>query len=271
VVVLKFRACVRIGCGESVKNSFLFLGTGSSVGIPVIACRCAVCLSSDSCNCRSRTSGLLKIGKKRILIDPGPDYRQQALRFGIDRLDGVLVSHVHFDHIGGFEELRVYGNIQDRSISCLLSYESLKGLQQRIPYFFSLKKQYKFSFQIIEQDICEVDFEGEFWQIITYRQGGMKVTGFRWRNFAYMTDLKTFSDNIYASLAGVEVLVISALRHTDSPAHLSMEESIVFAQRVGAKNTWFSHVAHDLDHNTTNQKLPSRIQLAYDGLEIDVN
>ena len=258
------------------KNSFLFLGTGASMGTPVLTCHCAVCLSADKRNHRLRPSGLLKIGEKRFLIDVGPDYRMQALQYRIERLDGVLITHTHYDHVAGLDDLRVYYFFHKKTLPCLLSDDSLLEIKVRNHYFFEQLKDdvmggSRFDFQVINNRFRKVDFGGELWQIMTYEQGGMKVTGYRWRNFAYVIDLKHFTDELYAALKGVEVLVMSALRYRSSPAHLTMEEAVAFAKRVGAQQTWFSHVAHDLDHEMTNRELPPEIQLAYDGLEIDVN
>ncbi|HNA62371.1 MAG TPA: MBL fold metallo-hydrolase [Rhabdochlamydiaceae bacterium] len=259
-----------------MKSSFLFLGTGASMGTPVLTCQCAVCSSSDMHNQRLRPSGLLKIGDKRFLIDVGPDYRMQALKYGVERLDGVLITHTHYDHIAGLDDLRVYYFFHKKTLPCLLSDDSLAELKIRNHYFFEKSTDdvmggSRFNFEVIKDHFGSVDFGGEQWQTMTYEQGGMKVTGYRWGKFAYVMDLKNFTEEIYSALKGVEVLIMSALRYRPSPAHLTMEEAVVFAKRVGAKQTWFSHVAHDLDHATINRELPEGMKLAHDGLEIDVN
>ncbi len=259
-----------------MKNSFLFLGTGASMGTPVVTCKCAICTSNDPLNHRLRPAGLLKLGEQRFLIDTGPDFRQQALRCGLDRLDGVLITHTHFDHIAGIDDLRVYYFLLHQTLPCLLSQDSYEDIKKTHGYFFKKSTDdvmggTRFQFQIIQNDFGTENFCGHNWQILTFEQGGMKVTGFRLGSFAYVMDLKNFSSEIYEALKGVEVLVMSALRYKPSPAHLSMDEALVFAARVGAKQTWFSHIAHDLDHETTNQQLPAGVKLAYDGLEIPIH
>jgi phosphoribosyl 1,2-cyclic phosphate phosphodiesterase len=246
------------------------------MGTPVVTCHCPVCSSKDPINHRLRPAGLLKLGDKRFLIDAGPDYRHQALKYGIERLDGVLLTHTHFDHVAGLDDLRVYYFLHKKTLPCLLSRPSLDELKIRNHYFFTGSNDdvmggSRFAFQVVEDDFTEVDFAGERWKIMTYEQGGMKVTGFRWKNFAYVIDLKNFTPELYKALKGVEVLVMSALRYRPSPAHLTMEEAVAFAQKIGARETWFSHVAHDLDHAATNRELPAGMKLAHDGLEIDVN
>jgi phosphoribosyl 1,2-cyclic phosphate phosphodiesterase len=256
-----------------MKNSFLFLGTGASMGTPVLTCKCEVCTSKSAFNHRLRPSGLLKLGQERFLIDPGPDFRQQGLKYGIDRLDGVLITHTHFDHVAGLDDLRVFYFLHKKTLPCLLSQESYDEIKRTHGYFFTkaTDKGSRFEFHIIKKDFGTENFGGHRWQIMTFEQGGMKVTGYRLGTFAYVMDLKNFSPEIYQALKGVEVLVMSALRYSASPAHLSMEEAIAFATRVGAKQTWFSHIAHDLDHTTTNQQLPPGVKLAYDGLEIPLH
>jgi phosphoribosyl 1,2-cyclic phosphate phosphodiesterase len=227
-------------------------------------------------NYRLRPAGLLKLGEERFLIDTGPDFRHQALKYGIDRLDGVLITHTHFDHIAGLDDLRVYYFLQKKILPCLLSQESLEDIKKTHDYFFIKSNDdvmggSRFQFQIIKNDFGIEEFGGHAWQIMTFEQGGMKVTGFRLGSFAYIMDLKNFSSEIYQALKGVEVLVMSALRYRPSPAHLSMDEALAFAAQIGARQTWFSHIAHELDHKATNQQLPSGVKLAYDGLEIPLH
>lgn len=259
-----------------MKKSFLFLGTGASMGTPVVTCKCKVCTSSDPLNHRLRPSGLLKLGSERFLIDAGPDFRYQALKYGIDHLDGVLITHTHFDHVAGLDDLRVFYFLHKQTLPCLLSQESYDDIKKTHDYFFKKSDDdvmggSRFHFHIIKDDFGVEKFGGHSWQILSFEQGGMKVTGFRLGSFAYVMDLKSFSSEIYEALKGVEVLVMSALRYQPSRAHLTMEEAIAFAAKIGAKQTWFSHIAHETEHVTTNQQLPGNVKLAYDGLEIPLN
>ncbi len=209
-----------------------------------------------------RPSGVLKWGRKWFLFDVGPDFRTQALRFGIDHLAGLVVTHTHYDHIAGIDDLRVF--CQKKRLPCLLSQQSYEDLKKRSEYLLG-----KFDFQILEKDFGEVVFEGQRWRVMSYEQNGMKITGFRIGNFAYVVDLKNYSKWVFEELKGVEVLVLSGLRYTPSPAHLGLEEVAEFAGKVGAKKTWLTHISHELDHSKA--KLPPRIRLAYDGLEISIN
>lgn len=246
------------------------------MGTPVVTCKCAVCTSSDPLNHRLRPAGLLKLGEQRFLIDTGPDFRYQALKYGIDRLDGVLITHTHFDHIAGLDDLRVFYFLQKKTLPCLLSQASIDDLKKTHDYIFKKSNDVdmggtRFDFQVIQKDFGMEKFGGHSWQVATFEQGGMKITGFRLGSFAYIMDLKHFSPEIFQALKGVEVLVMSALRYRPSPAHLTMDEAVAFAAKIGAKQTWFSHVSHELDHLTTNQQLPAGVKLAYDGLEIPLN
>jgi phosphoribosyl 1,2-cyclic phosphate phosphodiesterase len=245
--------------------TLLFLGTGASMGTPVVTCKCRVCVSKSPFNHRLRPSALITVREKRFLIDPGPDFRQQALQYGIDDLDGVLITHTHFDHIAGLDDLRVFDFLRQKTIPCLLSKESMQEIQR---LFFYFKEGTRFRYQVIENDFSSGDFEGLKWKTVSFVQSGMKVTGFQIGDLAYLLDIKQYTDRIFEELKGVQTLVLSALRQTASKAHLSIDEAIVFAQKMGAKMTWLSHVAHEIDHEEINHQLSRNIQLAYDGLEL---
>ncbi len=247
----------------------MFLGTGGSLGIPVIACECGVCTSSNPCNKRQRPSGVVHLAGKRFLIDAGPDFRTQALKADLKRLDGVLITHCHFDHVGGLDDLRVFSLIQNKQLPCLLSQESYDELQIRYHYLTHSHSTDKFKFQVLEADFGKTTFEGIDVHYVSYLQAGMKVTGYRIGTFAYISDIRKFSEEVIASLKGVKTLVLSALRYTPTEVHFSLDEAVAFARSVGAKKTWLTHIAHDLDHDKVNQELPIDVQLSYDGLEIE--
>jgi len=254
-------------------GKLLFLGTGASMGTPVLTCRCPVCLSSNPLNKRLRPSALISIGEKKFLIDAGPDLREQALRAGLQRLDGLLLTHTHFDHIAGIDDLRVFPVLHKKTVPCLLSEESLQDLKRRYHYFFDGPKDDvmlggRFRFQLLEGDAGTADFEGFKWGYFSYAQNKMKVAGLKIGNLAYVLDIRDFDERVYAALKGVEILVLSALRYTTSPAHLSLEQAVAFAKKVGARQTWFSHIAHEMEHEEASLKLPPGVRLAFDGLEI---
>jgi phosphoribosyl 1,2-cyclic phosphate phosphodiesterase len=252
---------------------FLFLGTGGSLGIPVVGCTCAVCLSPSPCNKRLRPSGLLTVAGKTLLLDAGPDFRAQALKYGVARLDGVLLTHSHFDHIGGFDDLRVFYFAQRRLLPCLLSEDTFDELKIRYHYMMHPGESEAavcahFQFHLLKGEFGAVDFEGIKLRYFTYRQGGMQVNGFRVGEFAYVSDIRDYDEEVIQALRGVQTLVLSALRYTPSEVHFSIHEAIAFAKKVGSAHTWFTHIAHDLDHDLTTADLPPGFALGRDGMEL---
>lgn len=253
---------------------FLFLGTGGSMGIPVIGCHCSVCSSKNPHDKRTRTSALIKTGNQNILIDCGPDYHQQALKFHIETLDGLILTHSHNDHTAGLDELRIYTARSRKSLPCLLSKETAEEIRSRFSYFFHSRSQSqmivsKVNLSILEKERGDVDFLGLKIRYFTFEQAIMKVNGFRIGNLAYVSDIRTYPETIFEDLADVDFLILSALRYTPSELHFSIDEAIDFSRRVGARKTWLTHIAHEVEHDQANAYLPENIQLAYDGLEFE--
>ena len=243
------------------------------MGIPVLGCPCAVCLSRDPKNRRLRSSGILTWEGRRFLFDAGPDYRQQGLRFQITELAGVIITHTHYDHIAGFDDLKVYYTLQKQPLACLLAYYSYEDLKHKISHWISLldenpSKEGKFQFQIMERGSNEAWFKGLRWRTVTYEQSGMKVTGYRLENFAYLIDVVHFNEELLSFLKGIDTLILSAGKIKSSSAHPSIEETLSFASQVEAKKIWLSHISHELDHATISQLVPNNVSLAYDGLTI---
>lgn len=258
----------------SVSGQIHFLGTGGSMGIPVIGCHCPVCLSTLSVNQRLRPSAMLSVGDRDILIDCGPDFREQALKYKISKIDGLLLTHAHHDHTAGIDELRIYCLRNKESLACLLSEETALDIKRRFYYIFDEKNSYaqlttKFSLEILKGERGKTNFLDLEIGHMTYEQGGMKVNGFRIGSLAYVTDIREYPETIFEDLEGVQTLILSALRFTPSHLHFTVDEAIEFSQRVGAKETWLTHIAHELDHEKTNAYLPSNIKLAYDSLKLD--
>lgn len=251
-------------------GTFQFLGTGASAGVPVIGCSCEVCRSPSPKNKRFRPSGILQIGGRTIAIDMGPDFRSQALAFGIHTLDGLILTHTHYDHIAGIDEVRIFNVREKKSIPCLLSRDSFIELQKRYYYFFNKEGlSAKLDFFPFDEERGEVDFLGLKVGFCNFYQASMKVSGYRVGDFAYITDIQKYDESIFDELKGVEQLVLSALRPDASPFHLSFEEAIAFSKRVKPKQTYITHVGHFLDHDAMNALLPPGVRVAYDGLKLE--
>ena len=256
-----------------MNGKFLFLGTGASAGVPLVGCDCGVCKSADPRNQRLRPSGVLRAGGKSFLIDIGPDFRQQALKFGLDHLDGLLLTHTHYDHVAGIDELRVLNYRQKRPFPCLLSEATLRDLKIRYYYLFQEQgdgevRAAQIDCHVLRGDAGKAVFLGAPIQYVTYWQAEMAVNGFRHGSFAYISDIQRYDDSIFDALAGVETLVLSSLRMEKSRVHFSFDEAVAFAERVGAKKTWLTHLSHYVDHEAACRALPPHVQPSYDGLEV---
>ena len=254
-------------------DSATFLGTGSSLGVPLIGCSCEVCKSTNPRNRRLRSSMLLEINGKQIVIDAGPDFRFQALREHVQTLSGVIFTHSHHDHVAGIDDLRVFSFRNKEPLLCLASDETALDLESR--YFFMFKKQEndptsmpRLKIQRLDKKEGEVDFLGVQIQYFSYEQIGMEVTGIRIGTFAYVTDIKKYDDRIIDALAGVKTLVISALRFTSSYMHLTVDEAVDFIKKVNCEKAYLTHISHEIDHEKANACLPTSVELAYDGLKI---
>lgn len=255
-----------------MKGKLLFLGTGGSVGIPVIGCSCEVCHSNDPANKRLRPSALLRIEQRQFLIDAGPDFRMQALRTGITKLDGLLLTHAHHDHTAGIDDLRPIYYRRSTPLPVLLSSATAEDIRMRYSYLFeSNDKNFilRLHLQLLTGQTGSTFFENLPIQYVTYMQGGMLVNGYRIGDLAYLSDICQFPPSIFEDLKGVRYLIISALRYTPSPLHFSVDEAIDFANQLKAEKVWLTHISHELEHHQANAYLPPHMHLAYDGLEID--
>lgn len=243
------------------------LGSGTSTGVPVIGCDCPVCRSGDPRNRRMRPGLRLEVAAGSIVIDTSPDFREQALRFGIDRVDAVLYTHSHADHVFGLDDLRVFNFRQRGSIPCFGSAETMGRMRQIFTYVFEAGQEGggKPRLELVP---VRAPFEllGERIVPVPVGHGEMEVFGFRVGRFACVTDVNFISEESFALLEGVELLVLSALRYRPHPTHFSLAESIAVAQRIGARRTLLTHIAHDIDHCRLELELPPGIELGYDGL-----
>lgn len=252
-----------------MKGKLLFLGTGNSVGVPIVGCSCPVCHSSDPRNKRLRSSVLISTEDKNFIIDVGPDFREQALKFGIEKLDGVLITHIHYDHTAGLGDLRPFCFHREKPLPLLMSEQSFQDIKIRFSYLFETESR-EFEVHLLpSQPSGVVYFENIPIQYVTYEQSRMSVNGFKIGNLAYISDIRRFPENIFNSLAGVKTLVISALKFVPSHLHFSVDEAVDFANKLKAEKVWLTHLSHEIDYTHTASYLPQYVRVAYDGLVID--
>jgi phosphoribosyl 1,2-cyclic phosphate phosphodiesterase len=256
-----------------------FLGTGTSMGVPTLGCLCEVCTSVNPRDKRLRPSVAVRwIAEERertVVIDTGPDFRQQALRHGITSVDAVLYTHAHADHILGMDDLRPLSYAAFRAggpIPLYADAETTETLKRIYSYTFASDATYvnraRVELRPLTESVCV--HETEFLRVPVLH-GDLPVSGFRFGNAAYLTDVSAIPESSFALLEGVETLVLPALRHKPHPTHANVEQAVGWAKRIGAKQTWLTHIAHELGHEATNRILPEGVAMAYDGLEVFVN
>ena len=247
-----------------------FLGTGTSSGIPLLTCKCDVCHSIDIKDKRLRSSVFIETGENSILIDIGPDFRQQMLQENIQKIDAILITHSHHDHVAGVDEIRAFNFSSKKAMDMRVNEITEKELRKHFDYIFNENK-YKGIASINLLPIRKASFKVNDIEIVPIEvmHHKLPVSAFRIGNFAYVTDIKSISDAEFEKLKGVETLIVSSLRHTEHFSHFTFEESIVFSNKIGAKQTYFTHISHLLGkHIEVSKLLPENISIAYDGLKI---
>jgi len=248
------------------------LGTGTSQGVPVIGCQCEVCTSLDFRDKRLRSSILIEVDGLNIVIDSGPDFRQQMLRERVRKLDALVFTHEHKDHTAGMDDIRSFNFLQKKDMPIYAQKNVLDQLKREFAYVFAESK-YPGVPQVAVQEIDNKPFSVEGTEIIPIEVLHYKlpILGFRVKDFAYITDMKTIADDEFEKLQNLDALVINALQKTEHISHLTLDEAIAFAKKVGAKRTFFTHLSHKMGkHNDVDVLLPENIQIAYDGLTIDL-
>lgn len=247
------------------------LGSGTSTGVPTLGCTCAVCTSTDPKNKRMRSSVYVESGGRRFLIDCGTDFRTQAVTNGIADIDFVLVTHSHADHVNGLDDLRAYNMVHKHPVTIYGPSETLDEIRRRFAYCFRPAPP---GGGIPELDLVTMPsiLQEAGMEIIPIPvfHGQALITGYRLGRFAYVTDTSNIPDSSVEMLRGVDVLITSALRRRPHPTHMSLGEAIEVSARIGAPRTYFTHICHDLDHSSINAQLPPGVQLAYDGLTLEV-
>lgn len=253
-----------------------FLGTGTSHGIPVIACDCPVCCSSDPRDRRTRTSILVRTPDAAIVVDTGPDFREQCLREGIGAIDAVLYTHSHTDHVMGFDDLRRFCDLSEGDIPVFAAPEILEDLRRVFSFAFDGSSRFRGYVRPAATEVTgPFEFAGLEIKPVTLPHGRFEVTGYVFskngrRLAAYYTDCHAVPPEAVESALDVEILVLDALRFRAHPTHMNFEQALEAAGAMRARRTFFTHMCHDVSHAETDPSLPDGVALAFDGLRVSV-
>jgi phosphoribosyl 1,2-cyclic phosphate phosphodiesterase len=258
---------------HSTSVRVLFLGTGTSHGVPMIGCDCLVCRSSDPRDNRTRPSIAIDCDDGlRLLVDTTPDLRAQALRHDLRRVDALLFTHAHADHVMGLDEVRRYNMLSRAPMPVYGDAPTLRDVRRTFAYVFESDAPKGGGVP----DLRLFTIAGPFClgrqlvQPVPIRHGPWNILGFRFGSFAYLTDCNGIPDTSMALLRDLDCLVLDALRKRPHPTHFTLDEAVRMAQRIGARRTLFTHIAHELGHEATCATLPAGMALAHDGLSVEV-
>jgi phosphoribosyl 1,2-cyclic phosphate phosphodiesterase len=251
----------------------LFLGTGTSAGVPMIGCHCAVCGSADPHDKRMRPSVLISAGPTRVLVDTTPELRLQCVTYGVDMIEAIVFTHAHADHVMGLDDVRRFNALRSGPLEVWADAATHGAIARCFDYAFAEPRPGE---KVFRPHLLRRMIDGPFqiggvrWLPIPLLHGDMPVLGFRVGRLAYCTDVNQIPDSSFELLKDLEVLVLDALQHRRHSTHFSVEESIEAARRIGAGQTWFTHIGHALGHEATNAALPGNMKLAHDGLRVAV-
>jgi phosphoribosyl 1,2-cyclic phosphate phosphodiesterase len=253
-----------------MKATLTVLGSGTSMGVPTIGCDCRVCRSNDARDRRLRPSVLVEFGGRHVLIDTTPDFREQAIRAGIRKLDAVLYTHGHADHILGLDDLRPLSFRHPGRLPLYASDHAARSLRETFGYIFDEANKYPSKAQVELNPIAgEFELFGAGIRPVEVMHGDEPIHGFRFGSAAYLTD---FSDIPAASkqhLRGLDILFLDALRHTPHPTHSTVQNSLKLVEELAPRRAFFTHISHDLPHEETNASFPPHVRLAHDGLKLE--
>jgi phosphoribosyl 1,2-cyclic phosphate phosphodiesterase len=249
------------------------LGTGTSTGVPMIACDCTVCRSDDPRDKRLRVSVLIEHGDKNIVIDTSADFREQMLRHQVTHLESVIYTHHHYDHIAGFDDLRAFQFLRKKAPTCYADAATADNIKRVFNYAFGAAIQKGGGLpEVPVKEISTTPFDVLGLNVIPVPllHGKMPILGFRIGGFAYLTDCNSIPTSSMELLKGLEVLVLDGLRHKPHPTHLSIGEAVALAKKIGARMTYLTHMNHDILHERDERHLPHDVRFGYDGLSFEI-
>ena len=249
-----------------------FLGTGTSHGVPMIGCDCSTCRSADPRDSRLRPSIFVETGAARVLVDAGPDLRAQALRHGLSRVDAILFTHGHADHILGIDDVRRFNALMRAPMPCFGDAATLDDIRRMFSYVFDPATPKGGGLPLLDLRLVEGALTVGDLAVtpVPLDHGARPILGYRFGRFAYLTDCNRIPEASWPLLDGLDLLVLDALRIRPHPTHFSLDEAVAAAARIGARRTFFTHMCHDLQHAPTDARLPPGMALAYDGLVLQL-
>jgi phosphoribosyl 1,2-cyclic phosphate phosphodiesterase len=250
----------------------IFLGVGSSAGTPVIGCECKTCISNNPRNKRTRSSSAIILDDGRvILIDTGPDLRTQSLREGLNRVDAVLYTHTHADHIHGIDDLRAFCQLQKQQIPLYGNQQAMEHIRSKFAY--TLREPIDFwdlPILSVNQVIEPFELCGKRITPIPVKHGRSEIFGYRIGNMAYITDVSEIPEASLELLDGLDVLLLDCLQYKPHHTHINLEQSLAYANRISAKSTYLIHMTHEMEYEALSQQLPASVHVAFDGLKLNI-